>query len=81
MRESFRFEDLARYNICSNLFVHSSALSSRTIFHAKIMSIDSQFRKLEQLQFEYNEKAKLFNMLEHKYKQECAHIREKETFN
>jgi len=43
MRESFRFKDLVRYNICSNLFVHFSALSSKIVSHAKIMSINSQF--------------------------------------
>jgi len=32
------------------------------------MLINSQFRRLEQLQLKYNEEAKLFNILEYKYK-------------
>jgi len=37
MREFFQFEDLVRYNICSNLFVHFSALFSKAISYIKIM--------------------------------------------
>jgi len=45
------------------------------------MLTNSQFWKLEQLQLEYNEEAKLLNMLKHKYEQECAYTCEKETFD
>jgi len=43
MKEFFQFKDLAKYNICSNLFVYFNALSSRTISYAKIMLTNSQF--------------------------------------
>jgi len=45
------------------------------------MLINLQFRRLKQLQLEYNEEAKFLNMLEHKYEQKCAYICEKEIFN